>query len=66
MKVLHITTNYPTEEFPIFGIFVKEQIESLQKLGVDNDVFYCDGKNKGFRKYITYVPKLWWKILTTK
>ncbi len=63
MKVLHVTTNYPTQEFPIFGIFVKEQVESLQKIGVDCDVFYCDGQNKGFKKYITYLPKLWWKSL---
>lgn len=66
MKVLHITTNYPSKEFPIFGIFVKEQVESLQELGIENEVFYCDGQNKGFKKYITYVPKLWWKLLTTK
>lgn len=63
MKVLHVTTNYPTPEFPIFGIFVKEQIESLQKIGVECDVFYCDGQNKGFKKYITYVPSLWKKAL---
>lgn len=62
MRILHITTNYPTADFPIFGIFVKEQIESLQKIGIDCDVFYCDGKNHGFREYIKYVPKLWWKI----
>lgn len=64
MRVLHITTNYPTAEFPIFGIFVKEQVESLQMMGIDCEVFYCDGKNRGFKQYITYVPKLWWKILT--
>jgi len=63
MKVLHITTNYPTPEYPIFGIFVKEQVESLQKLGVECDVFYCDGKGRGFKQYITYVPRLWWAIL---
>lgn len=63
MKILHVTTNYPTPEYPIFGIFVKEQVESLQKIGVDCDVFYCDGKNRGFKQYITYVPKLWWRIL---
>ena len=34
MKVLHVTTNYPTPDYPIFGIFVKEQVESLQKLGL--------------------------------
>jgi len=63
MKILHVTTNFPTPEFPIFGIFVKEQVESLQKIGVDCDVFYCDGQNKGFKKYITYLPKLWWKTM---
>jgi teichuronic acid biosynthesis glycosyltransferase TuaC len=62
MKVLHITTNYPTPEYPIFGIFVKEQVDSLQKLGLNCDVFYCDGQGKGFKKYITYIPKLFRKI----
>jgi glycosyltransferase involved in cell wall biosynthesis len=63
MKILHVTPNYPTPEFPIFGIFVKEQVESLQKIGVDCDVLNCDGQNKGFRKYITYLPKIWWKSM---
>lgn len=58
MKILHITTNYPTPEYPIFGIFVKEQVESLQKLGLHCDVFFCDGQGKGFRKHITYIPKI--------
>lgn len=61
MKILHVTTNYPTPEYPIFGIFVKEQVESLQKIGVGCKVFYCDGKNRGMKQYITYLPKLWWK-----
>lgn len=61
MKILHVTPNYPTPEFPIFGIFVKEQVESLQKIGIDCDVINCDGQNKGFKKYITYLPKLWLK-----
>lgn len=60
MRVLHVTVNYPTPDYPIFGIFVKEQVESLQKIGVDCDVFYCNGQKK---KHITYVPKLWWKII---
>ena len=63
MKILHLTPNYPTPEYPIFGIFVKEQVESLQKIGVECDVLNCDGQNKGFRKYITYLPKIWWKAL---
>jgi len=50
MKVLHITCNYPTDRFPVFGIFVKEQVESLQKIGVDCDVFFSNGKEQGGMK----------------
>lgn len=50
MKVLHITCNYPTGEHPIFGIFVKEQVESLQKIGVECDVFFSNGKENGGMK----------------
>ena len=63
MKVLHVTPNYPTQEYPIFGIFVKEQVESLRKIGIECDVLNCDGQNKGFKKYITYLPLIWWKAL---
>lgn len=50
MKVLHITTNYPTPKHPVFGIFVKEQVESLQREGVWCDVFFSDGKEGGGMK----------------
>lgn len=66
MKILHITTNYPTPEYPIFGIFVKEQVDSLQEQGVGCDVFYCDGKGRGFKQYVTYVPALFKKIVSGK
>jgi len=66
MKILHITTNYPTPEYPIFGIFVKEQVESLRKLGIECDVFYCDGKGRGFKQYVTYIPALFKKIVHGK
>ncbi len=63
MRVLHITTNYPTPDYPIFGIFVKEQVESLREVGVDCDVLYCDRKGRGTWMYLTYIPRIWWKIL---
>lgn len=66
MRILHITTNYPTSEYPIFGIFVKEQVESLRKAGLKCDVFYCDGQGKGLIKYIGYIPFLIRKIITGK
>ena len=58
MKVLHVTNNYPTKDFPIFGIFVKEQIESLTNLGVENRVFFIDGRGKGKGEYIKAI----WRI----
>lgn len=50
MKILHITCNYPTPEHPIFGIFVKEQVESLRAEGVECDVFFSNGKEEGGMK----------------
>lgn len=58
MKVLQITNNYPTSKFPIFGIFVKEQIDSLSDLGVENDVFFMNTREKGKKEYLLSIFKL--------
>lgn len=58
MKVLHLTNNYPTQTHPIFGVFVKEQIESLQNIGIDGDVFFINGREKGRMEYIVSIFKL--------
>ncbi len=50
MNVLHITCNWPTKEHPVYGIFVKEQVESLRVVGVDCDVFFSNGKEAGGMK----------------
>lgn len=55
MKVLHITNNYPTPKHPIFGIFVKEQIESLTLEGVENDVFFINGRENGKFEYLKQI-----------
>lgn len=52
MKILHLTNNYPTSNLPIFGIFVKEQIESFSKLDVKNDIFFINGREKGKLEYL--------------
>jgi len=62
MHVLHITNNYPTDKNPIFGIFVKEQIDSLKAIGVDCDVFFINGREKGKFEYIRCVTQLNKKI----
>lgn len=43
MKVLQLTTNYPCKENPIYGIFMKEQADSLESLGVENRIFFSNG-----------------------
>lgn len=71
MRVLQITTNYPTEKNPIFGIFMKEQVESLEPLGVENTIFFSNGsetgvgkKYGGMRIHLKSVFKLQWHLLT--
>jgi teichuronic acid biosynthesis glycosyltransferase TuaC len=58
MKVLHITNNYPTAKYPVFGIFVKEQIESLETHGIGNEVFFINGREKGKSEYLKSVIRL--------
>lgn len=71
MRILHVTTNYPTKSNPIFGIFMKEQVDSLTALGIKNKIFFSNGseRNQG-RKYggaivhLQSVFKLQWHLLT--
>ncbi|MBD3426574.1 MAG: glycosyltransferase [Candidatus Omnitrophica bacterium] len=35
LKVLHVTNMYPTREKPYYGIFVKRQVDSLLRRGMD-------------------------------
>ena len=44
MRVLVVTNMYPTAEMPFLGTFVKEQVESLRKEGVEVDVLFVNGK----------------------
>jgi len=58
MRVLHITNNYPTNNHPIFGIFVKEQIDSLTQIGIDNEVFFINGREKGKIEYFRQIFRI--------
>lgn len=71
MKVLQVTTNYPTKSNPIFGIFMKEQVESLGPLGVENTIFFSNGSENNVGKkgggkwvHIKSIFKLSWHLLT--
>lgn len=67
MKVLQITTNYPCKENPVFGIFMKEQVESLEPLGVKNTVLFSNGLKKpdgAMRVHMLSAVKLFFHLLT--
>lgn len=73
MKVLQITTNYPCKENPIFGIFMKEQVESVEKYGVDNTIVFSNGLKSNPRIkfsasfiHLRTALKLWWHLRTHK
>ena len=58
MKVLHITNAFPYSEYNSYGIFIKEQIDSLEKLGIENDVFFINAKKFGYKEYIRALTML--------
>jgi len=52
---------YPTEKSPFYGIFVKEQVDSLKKEGISIDVFFINGRENRlnyFRSVIGLLNKL--------
>lgn len=61
MKVLILTNMYPTPECPFYGVFVKEQVESLRKEGVSADVFFINGRDNRLN-YFLVVPRLMKKL----
>jgi teichuronic acid biosynthesis glycosyltransferase TuaC len=65
MKVLTLTNMYPTENNPQFGIFVREQVESLRACGVEIDVLFVNGREGRLRHkgYLTAVPRLWAQLM---
>ncbi len=73
MKVLQITTNYPNKDNPVFGIFMKEQVESLEQFGVHNTIFFSNGsiaksgrRYSGMSIHLRSSAKLFLHLLTHK
>jgi len=55
MKVLVVTNMYPTSEYSFYGIFVKEQVESLRKEGILVDVFFINGKENRLNYFTSII-----------
>jgi glycosyltransferase involved in cell wall biosynthesis len=63
MKVLVATAMYPTEERPSFGTFVRTQVETLKKAGVDAEPFVLEGRSRKLM-YAQAVPRLRRRLAT--
>jgi glycosyltransferase involved in cell wall biosynthesis len=46
MRVVVLTNMYPTEQRPWFGVFVRDQVEDLRRLGIEVEVLFFDGSQK--------------------
>ncbi|MFN2467287.1 MAG: glycosyltransferase family 4 protein [Gaiellaceae bacterium] len=56
MRILCLTNMYPRDDYPFLGIFVKEQMEDVQKLGHDVLVEIIDGRDR--LNYFRALPRL--------
>ena len=65
MKVLVLTNMYPTPELPSSGTFVKEQVDSIIKNGVEIDVIHLQGK-RSVLDYLSAFFMMWAKLLTRR
>ena len=61
MKVLYITNMFPNKRDITYGVFVKEQIDAVEKIEkIEKDIYVIEGK-RGFVEYIRsifIIPKL--------
>lgn len=55
MNVLHVTNAWPSQEKPVFGTFIKEQIESIQALGIGCATIHAEGG--GLTKYAHLIAR---------
>lgn len=61
MKVLTVTNMYPQPDQPAFGVFVRDQVESLRRQGVEVDVLFMDGRRSKLN-YLRAFPGLWARL----
>lgn len=59
INVLLVTNMFPTNQSPYYGIFVKEQVDSIKRYhdDVNIDVFYIDGISSSWN-YLKTIPSL--------
>ncbi len=61
MKVLQVTNAYPYQDNPTYGVFIKTQIDSLSREGVENEILFINGKESK-TNYLRALAPLWRKV----
>ena len=57
LRVLTVTNMWPTAEHRYYGIFVRDHVEALRRLGLEVDVFFTDARAKR-QRYLLDLPEL--------
>jgi glycosyltransferase involved in cell wall biosynthesis len=52
LRVLTLTNMWPTPKIPMGGIFVREQVDSLRRRGLEVDVLFVNGVEEGKTAYL--------------
>ncbi len=66
MRILYITNMFPDKKSPCYGIFIKEQIETIMKYhSIDYDIYFIDGRKNKWN-YIKSISKIHNMILHNK
>ena len=58
MNVLVATNMFPSDKNPFYGIFVKEQVESLKNEGIAVDLFFINGRASRLNYFTSILPLL--------
>lgn len=58
MKVLHITNAYPYPDYESFGIFIKEQIDSLKSQKITTKILFINAHKFGNIEYLKSISKI--------
>lgn len=66
IKVLHITNAYPYDGYESYGIFIKEQIDSLKKKNLDIDFYFINARQNGFIEYFKSIKSIKFLINSIK
>lgn len=58
IHVLHVTNAYPYPAVPEYGVFVKEQIESLDQARIRSSILFINGREDGKSTYLSAVGRV--------